>query len=359
MPGDRVFDRVASFYLPERQGLGGVDPLSIDPDRDWAVFGTGVYVWILQTFLRLYGAGAPVSLVDTPPACGLVVTHAAHFERVLFEAASPAHLIIVVAQSDRPVQPLADFSVVQNAASANRYQFFIPSWLQPGLIPRDPRRGTRVGNVGYFGSIKELHPELASPAWTTVLQKRGLSWIDRTISFSGNDQRYTELRWNDYANIDVVVALRPVDSWDARPKPAAKLQNAWAAGVPAILSPERPYRELRRSPLDYFEARSAEEVLSAVEALRANPALYSDMVKNGLERARDFRTDRLVSRWVDVLWGEIPRRAETRTFQLLAKSRRSRAVVRGIDRLTRALSDPVVRRFTVARRPWASSTPDV
>jgi hypothetical protein len=316
---------VVWFYLPEREALRGLNPLTLDPDRDWRIFGTGVYVWILQTFLRLHLAGAPVRLVDAPPPAGTVVVHAANFERLLTESGSPSDLTIVVAQSDRPPQPLADFAVVQNASTAARYRFFIPSWLQPGLIPRDPSRGGRVENVAYVGALKELHPELASPTWPGVLGERGLRWDSRTIAFSGNDQLYGELRWNDYASTDVVVALRPPTSWDARPKPAAKLQNAWAAGVPAILSPESPYRELRRSRLDYFEARSAADVLAAIDTLRAEPALYSDMVQNGLERAREFHPDRLVARWTDVLWKEIPACTGRRLHRLLVKSRRWRA----------------------------------
>jgi hypothetical protein len=333
-------DGIVSFYLPERQALAGVAPLSLDPDRDWMVFGTGLYVWILQTFLRLHRAGAPVCLVATPPAAGLVVAHADHFEQLLSEAASPADLTIVVARSDRRPQPLADFAVVQNAASADYYQFFIPSWLQPGLIPRDPERGTRVETVAYAGAIKELDPDLATQAWAEALSGCGLQWDSRTIAFSGNDQVYRQLGWNDYANTDIVVALRPPHSWNARSKPAAKLQNAWAAGVPAIVSPESAYRELRRSPFDYLEAGNSAEVLAAIEALRSNPDLYAQMVENGLERAREFRPDRLVMRWMDVLWREIPERAGTYTHRLRAKARRCRATMRRLN----AFSDRSFRR---------------
>jgi hypothetical protein len=324
----RTLDSVVSFYLPERHALGGVDPLTLDPDRDWTTFGTGVYVWILQTFLRLHAAGAPVRLVERPPAAGLVVAHADHFDRLLSEAASPGALTIVVARSDRGPQRLADFGIVQNAGSVDRYHFFIPSWLQPGLIPRRPERGANVEEVAYVGAIKELDPDLAGPAWAEALQRRGLRWDCRAIAFSGNDQVYSQLRWNDYSTTDVVVALRASRSWNVRSKPAAKLQNAWAAGVPAIVSPEMPYRELRRSGLDYLEARTSADVLAAIDALRSNPLLYSDMVQNGLERAREFRPDRLVDRWVDVLWRQIPERAGTRTHRLLAKARRCRAFAR-------------------------------
>src|SRR6185503_18087799 len=47
-PGNAV-----TFYLPDQRALRGVYPEGLDCDRDWAVFGTGVFVWVLQTFLRL------------------------------------------------------------------------------------------------------------------------------------------------------------------------------------------------------------------------------------------------------------------------------------------------------------------
>jgi len=325
---ERHGDRPVSFYLPGRQALAGIDPHSLDPNRDWAVFGTGLYVWILQTFVQLRAAGAPVQLVERPPDSGLVVTHADDFGRLLAEAPFPGHLLIVVARSDRPPQPLADFSIVQNPADADDYQFFIPSWLQPGLVPRRADRGSTVETVAYIGSINELDPELAAPAWVETLRARGLRWESRTIVFGGSDQRYQQHRWNDYATTDVVVALRPADAWNARSKPAAKLQNAWVAGVPAILSPESQYRHIRRSPLDYIEARSAADVLSALDRLRADSDLYNAMVRNGLERGREFHTDCMVRRWREVLWGEIPRCAGRLSHRVLARSRRCRAFAR-------------------------------
>jgi hypothetical protein len=320
---------VVYFYLPEREALRGIDPLTVDVDRDWAIFGTGVYVWILQTFLRLNAAGARVRLVDAPPAAGLVVVHASQLQQLLSEAPNPGALTIVAARSDKPRQVLADFEIVQNGWSAEEeWQFFVPSWLQPGLVPRDPARGTRVEEIAFFGSLGELHEDLAAPRWADDLRERGLTWRCHGITFAGNDRHYSEHRWNDYATADVVVALRPPASWDARSKPAAKLQNAWAAGTPAVLSPERAYRELRRSDLDYLEASSSSDVLAAIDMLRSDPALYQAMVSNGLQRARDFSTERLVARWTQVLWEEIRPKARTPRHRLLAKARRARGLVR-------------------------------
>ena len=317
-----------TFYLPDQRALQGVDPEGLDCDRDWAVFGTGVFVWVLQTFLRLRDAGAAVRLSRTAPASGTVVTHADYVERLLAEAPSAAHLTIVAARADRPRQIYADVEVVQNASSVGDFQIFIPSWPQPGLVPRSGARGTRIENLAYVGARKQLHAELATDAWTDALRSRGLFWQLRMVTFAGNDQLYSQHGWNDYSTTDVVIALRPAAMWDDTSKPAAKLTNAWAAGVPAILSPEVPYRELRRTPLDYLEARDAREVLAAVDRLRSDPGLYRAMVENGLARARDFEPRVITDRWVEALWETVPDRTRSAVFRLGARVRGYRARIR-------------------------------
>jgi hypothetical protein len=67
-----------SFYLPDQQALNGLDPETLDCDRDWQVFGTGVYVWVLQTFVRLRSAGAPVRLTRNRSGLG----HRPHPQRL-------------------------------------------------------------------------------------------------------------------------------------------------------------------------------------------------------------------------------------------------------------------------------------
>jgi hypothetical protein len=262
----------------------------------------------------------------------MVVVHADYVDRLLLEAPSPEKLLIVSARADRARQLYADFEIVQNASSVEEYQFFIPSWVQPGLIPRNASRGTRVERVAYVGARKQLHDDLADPHWADALRQRGLSWDLRMITFSGNDQLYTDHRWNDYSTTDIVVALRPPDVWNASSKPAAKLQNAWAAGTPAILSPEMPYRELRRSDLDYLEARNGGDVLAAIERLRFEPGLFAAIVQNGFARAREFQPDRIVVRWAETLWREIPARSARPGVRLLARVRSCRALGRRIRR---------------------------
>jgi hypothetical protein len=316
------------FYLPEREGLRGIDTDGIDPDADWRLFGTAVYVWILQTFVRLRRAGAPVQLALAPPERGVVVAHAIHVDRLLREAPNPSDIIVVSTRSDKPKHLLADFEIVQNGSNVGDYQFFIPSWIQPGLVARSADRGTRVECVAYYGARGQLHEDLTTPEWAEALRNRGVRWEANIVTFAGHDRQYADLRWNDYSSTDIVVALRPRRAWNRRSKPAAKLQNAWAAGVPAILSPELQYQELRRSPQDYLEVRDGKEALLAIDALRADSARYTEMVRNGRVRAEDFRHERLAARWIEVLWTEIPARSSALGQRLLRRARSRRALAR-------------------------------
>jgi len=320
--------KVVTFYFPDREALQRIDPEGLDCDRNWEVFGTGMYVWVLQTFLRLRDAGAAVQLSRTAPASGVVVTHADYVERLLAEAPAAAQLTIVATRADRPQQIYADIEVVQNESSVRDFQIFIPSWLQPGLIPRSATRGTRLENVTYVGARKQLHDEFANPDWSAALGRLGLGWQPRMVTFGGNDRLYAQHGWNDYSTSDVVVALRPPAMWDDTSKPAAKLTNAWAAGVPAILSPEVPYRELRHSDLDYIEARDAREALAAIVRLRSDPELFRAMVENGLTRARAFDHQRITACWVEALWRTVPTRTRSAVFRLGARVRGYRAAVR-------------------------------
>jgi len=170
-----------------------------------------------------------------------------------------------------------------------------------------------------------------------VLLRRDLSWELRIVTFTGNDQLYCAHRWNDYSASDVVVALRPPSTWNLTTKPAAKLTNAWAAGVPAIVSPEPPYRELRQSRLDYLEARSAADALDAIDRLRSDPRLYSAMVENGLARAREFHATRLTSCWAEALWQTVPARTSGAGYRLTARLRGYRALARQVRRRLRTL----------------------
>jgi hypothetical protein len=301
--------RVA-FYLPEPPRI---DIDTIDIEHDWHRFVWPGGDWILQTFLRLRSAGVPVTLIDAPPASGIVVTHARRLDELLrgLGDARPFGVVSVRAEVLPPRRD-ADWEIVQNAGAANnRRSFFVPMWPQPGLVPRSTHRGSRIERVGYKGFEHNLHPYFTSEAWRSELAARGIEWVCEL--WDDDDPP----PWHDFSSLDLVVAVRPDLRRRYRNKPASKLVNAWLAGVPAIVGPEAPFRELRESADDFVEVRAPEQALDAIDTLRRNPARYLAMIENGTDRGAQFSPEAIAAQWIGVL-GELSWQ-EPGQFELLRR----------------------------------------
>ena len=283
--------------------------LALDPDRDWRDFVTGERAWILQTYLRLRASGAPVHLSNSLPPSGLAIFSSKQ-RRLLRRAKVPNGAVLVGVREDVGEALIADFELVQNPTQADGvHRFLIPLWPQPGLLPRDPARGTRVENVAFKGFVNNLAPKFREASWREELRQRDLGWLTDAVSYTREATQHQGLAWNDFRTVDVLLAIRPAAA-DLHPnKPATKLYNAWHAGVPAVLGPELAYRDLRGSELDYIEADSARTALTAIDRLRADPTLYAAMIENGRRRAEEFSVKQLTQRWAQLLFDELPMRA--------------------------------------------------
>jgi len=162
-------------------------------------------------------------------------------------------------------------------------------------------------------------------------------------------------KWNDYSEADALVAVRRPDPWGFYlRKPVTRLTNAWAAGVPAILSPDPAFEDIRSSELDYLSATSVEEVVEQVKRLRDNPSLRQAMSENGRKRAVEYTAEKNVQKWTAAISGPIlheyhrwTESAGRRTTFYLLRTLADLAV--GIDR------DPRPRE---ARYPIDLSEPD-
>jgi hypothetical protein len=302
----------ATFYLP---GEDDLDRLRrIDPDRDWLEFARGHRAWILQTYLRLAAAGHDVDLADEPPRDGMLVFHANQVESLLRYWWRWGDCLMIAVRADHSESHLADFELVQNRVWVDgSRRFFVPFWPQPGLVPRDPARGARIERVAFKGFIKSLHPAFASQAMADELRRRGIELMIDAVDYRGAETDGSRLRWADYRDVDLVLAVRPpIGTYTD--KPASKLYNAWRAGVPALLGPEPAFRELYTDPLDYVEVSTVDEVLAAIDRLRAEPDLYLRMIDRGRQRAVEFSPEAVLERWVDVLWRRIPALARERPW---------------------------------------------
>ena len=322
-----------TFFLADAEPGSGLGELS--PDRDWRELQLGERAWVLQTYLRLAAAGDPVRLAATPRP-GIVVYHAKQWRQLERRLSDAAACVLVAVRGDVRPAPGADFEVVQNPLTAGRRRIFMPHWPQPGLVPRQEARGDGVRRAAFKGIRASLHPDLRRPEWAADLGALGVDWVADEVAYDAGREARAGLRWPDYSDVDVVVALRPHDRRLHRGKPATKLHNAWLAGVPAVLGPESAYRAERRSGLDYLEADGGPSALAAVARLARDPGLFRAMVDNGRDRAAAVTPDALAARWRELLFETVPALASGTAFRRRRRVPRTARLLAG--RLRRALA---------------------
>lgn len=308
-----------TFFYPYPDEIARLEDLDLHDHAFWSHEGKERRrAWVLQTYLWLRRYGHEVDISDTlPPDGTVVVLPEPYIREALLRQYSAAHreLIIVTIRADvydfRPL--LGDVDVTQNGRFADdRRTFFVPHWPQPGLIPRDPSRGTTIENVVFKGGFGSLDQDFRSAQWYDELAKRNLRFHIATARTEGDVPN-----WHDYGHADLNLAVRPsFDDGGMRcEKPASKLVNAWHAGVPSLLGREYAFRELRRSELDYIEVTTVDEALSAIDRLIADPELYQRMIQRAHDRAQAFTPARIAERWSEVLFDAIPDLAHRSTFR--------------------------------------------
>jgi hypothetical protein len=272
-------------------------------------------IWIAQTYMRLRRRGQDVRLTDsfvTGEAC--VTLGAARISN------KPHRAFTIGAQTHLLKPRIVECNIVQNELLLEcPSDYYMIHWPQPGLVQRDPLRGTRIERIGYFGD-ESLSGAIRNRDFAGKLADMGMSLN-------------TPAEWNDCSDSDVILAVRNVPPEYTRYKPPSKLINAWAAGCPALLGPEQAFEALRKSPLDYFEMRTPGDVLAALRKLKDDPALYRAMVENGLLRSRDFTADAVARQWEELLAGPIAERYR----RWLAGPRAWRTVRNGVNFAVRSV----------------------
>jgi len=267
---------------------------ALRPDAEPQRLVLGEDYWIVLTHARLREAGMDVRLANRVPDAGIVVFYAGDKRALWSQLRDRQPVLLAAVRSDRHPVGFADCEIVQNASSADGARnLHVPHWPQPGLIPRDRARGDALRVVLFPGTPQNLDPQFTSDGTQRLLRERG---IELRCAGAG-----AQPVWNDYHDVDALLALRPAAMGLVRNKPAWKLFNAWLAGVPAVLGPESGYRELREGPLDYVEAATPDDALRALQRLHDEPGAYAAMVANGLHRGSAFTTQATLARWQQLL----------------------------------------------------------
>ena len=211
-----------TFYLADEPNISKVK--KFDPDKDWYQMRRGQR-WTLQTYLRLLNAGYPVTLSEKLPSEGIVVFNAKHKYQLLKSMNGQyKNLILIGIRGDKNQIYFADIELLQNSKWTNDIdRFFLPYWSQPDLIKRDGSRGNRIENIAFKGFDINLNEYYFSKEWKEWLKRNDLNWFHHSMPFGPSDKYGVSVAWNDYSNVDIILAVRPRDLLDGNRLYSSKL----------------------------------------------------------------------------------------------------------------------------------------
>jgi hypothetical protein len=102
-------------------------------------------------------------------------------------------------------------------------------------------------------------------------------------------------------DIDVLIGIRSFDTNPYDNKPPSKLINAWHSQIPFVGGHDSAFKQVGKPDHDYLLAGNPQEVLEAVLKLKADDALYSKLVGNGIKNAMSYTTETIASDWENIL----------------------------------------------------------
>lgn len=312
----------------------------IAEDRLAAICIDSLDTWVQRTAYELRRRGARVTVSSRVRADSINVADM----RELGRRNRGLSTFVLVPRGDGHDPRLANFALVQNGVATSALPHDrIRMWLQPGLRPRDPARGTRIERLSYKGAIWNLDAAFRAPGFRERLAAEGVEF-----DVGQENVREAGSHWADYRGDDLILAVRNLTRYDAECKPASKLVNAWHAGVPALLGPEPAFAEIGQNGRDWIEVRTPDDVLDWVRRLRADPDLYRAIVAAGREKAAIHDDDENASRWVALLTGPV-----ARAFEVW---RRKPAVLRAAIVMRKFIAEP---RNRAAHRARVSDGPRI
>ena len=266
------------FYLPT------LDQFTNEQLNDPVFLSTkgGIVVWSALVYYYYKNINPNAKLVSKVPESGIIIFHPNNVSAMLRDENVLSNVVLVTALADgRERFKFSNFHLVQNQDQVDRKSYFLPLVPQPGIIKRDRSRQALIEKVAFKGVPQNLDARFKDQKWCEGVSVYGVS-----VSFD-----YSGEAWNNYSDVDLVLAVRSPrkDLWVH--KPPSKLINAWIAESPALLGPEKAFRALRKSPLDYIEVQSPSDVFSAIKYLKENPSFYLEMIENGKERAKEHTAE--------------------------------------------------------------------
>ncbi len=305
-----------NFVLPEQDiwpEMANGQWREIDDDCLSQRCTTPVTYWINHAYIQFKRAGFPVTYSSTLKEDVVNIAEGTHIGL----KTRPFRAFLVSTRGDGHRPCLGNFAIEQNGLRGSRPNMaVITGFPQPGILPRDPSRGSRLEVLAFKGSSINLASVYKSEDFIRSLSALGVRLrLDTLDARKGADREdsgaHPRIKMHDYQDVDAVLAVRDLTQLDYMTKPPNKVFNSWIAGVPALVGPEPAYAEIRRSDLDFLVVRSPKDVLRVLKMLKSNPDLYAKIIEQGHRRAPEYSVPAILRRWVDVLNGPIREQFET------------------------------------------------
>lgn len=280
---------------------------AIPPDRKNPISVMGPYNWTLQTYIYLKSANYDCQIIDHLNVEGIIFSHS-DFLPQFIEPISSRYIVEI--KPDRSLKCLlANYVITQNSYDpllTSFRRFFINAtsinyWPQASLIKRNVSRGKKIKNVCYMGNPQQFISQVK--LLRRKINNLGMKFLTKS-----------RCHWNDYSDVDVIVAVRPAACFESKKlppylslerKPASKVINAWLAGVPAIVSPDPAFIELKKNSLDFLLAKNVSEIIDQLKALKSNSFLYMKMISHGKKRARNLGANNTTKEWLKIIENKI------------------------------------------------------
>jgi len=263
----------------------------LDLDNDWHKFTDGVTVWIVQTYLILKAAGAPVSLVGNFSKKSINVAHVVTLKNL----ARPRGCFVLGVRADYPRIRWCKHYIVQNKTQIDSNSTWVPHWPQPGLITRDPSRASRVEKIGYFGRAVNHYTRFFRKAsgWFKVKQE-----IQGVCEALGLDLVHRDMSsWNDYSDIDVVVGLRSFGKESYDTKPPSKLINSWISGSVFVGGNDSSFQQIGVPGKDYIICLDQKTLFHELGKLQNNTSYFEKFSDAGSQSISKFSRDSIIQSW--------------------------------------------------------------
>lgn len=295
-------------YVPDRAFHAWAPDL--EPNR----YTTGISHGVLELYKRLDQRGRAVTIGPIPPRRSHIVFHLESVWR--WSSMSPdskllrrllvqlvKHGVATAIRGDVPlefsVRIKGVIEVMPNRTSIGREaQVWLPLLPQRGLIGRSDARLGAVQSFALLGFGPNIPAYFRSAEFSAALARLGMTVTERIAKDATEDPR-----WHDFREIDCVLCTRAdAVGADLLRKPATRLINSWAAAAIPIIGREPAYVELARPGEDCLLVESVEEVVPALERLRARDGLVARLEAGGRGRAREFSTERILGQWETLLF---------------------------------------------------------